>query len=122
MCFFCHFIALLFLVAETVEDKNQEKPALMEESFITQKEYGKQLYYNPRGISCKVCHGEYGRGQRLAQYKHKGKLEEIYAPDITDLNLDDFRKKIHSSKGIMPKYYLTDSEIQAIYQYIIQKQ
>nr|WP_181882214.1 cytochrome c [Helicobacter aurati] len=92
-----------------------------EETFITQQEYGKQLYNNPRGISCKSCHGEFGKGQQLAQYKHKGKLQEIYAPDITELDISRFKKKLYSNRGVMPKYYLTDSEIEAIYEYITQK-
>ncbi|STQ86614.1 c-type cytochrome [Helicobacter muridarum] len=93
----------------------------IETNFITQEEYGKQLYNSPRGISCKICHGEYGKGMQLAQYKHKGKPMEIYAPDITDVDISVFKRKLRSNSGVMPKYYLTDSEMEAIYQYIAQK-
>ncbi|EHN2731235.1 hypothetical protein KGG34_001311, partial [Campylobacter jejuni] len=31
--------------------------------FITLKEYSKMLYENPRGISCKECHGADGSEQ-----------------------------------------------------------
>ena len=36
--------------------------------FITLKEYAKMLYENPRGISCKECHGIDGSEQILGYY------------------------------------------------------
>ncbi|EIQ1605782.1 hypothetical protein LUR78_001525, partial [Campylobacter jejuni] len=36
--------------------------------FITLKEYSKMLYENPRGISCKECHGANGSEQILGYY------------------------------------------------------
>lgn len=36
--------------------------------FITLKEYSKMLYENPRGISCKECHGADGSEQILGYY------------------------------------------------------
>ena len=106
------------LLAEHILEGALDSDNDNEEGFITQREYGEQLYENPRGVSCKVCHGEEGRGGVLARYEHKGRLEEIEAPDITALDIEVFKKKLAINKGLMPKYYLTDSEIEAIYEYI----
>ena len=32
-------------------------------SFITPLEYASQLYKNPRGIGCHLCHGDNGEGK-----------------------------------------------------------
>ncbi|RDU67157.1 cytochrome C oxidase subunit III [Helicobacter didelphidarum] len=86
--------------------------------FITEKEYGKYLYQNPRGISCKSCHGEYGEGSLLATYIDRNQEKQLYAPNITNHTIQDFSKAVKYPKGVMPTYYLTDIEIQAIYQFI----
>ena len=86
--------------------------------FMTEDEYGSYLYQDPRGISCKRCHGEYGKGQHLVSYTNRGKNVDINAPDITQLDFDSFSNALRATSAIMPKYYLTDSEIRAIYKYI----
>ena len=88
--------------------------------FITKLEYGKMLYNNPRGISCAKCHGKYAQGKIIAKYYKNKKLKIIKAPNIQDVNFEDFKKKLfHKKLSIMPKYdYLTNQEINAIYIYI----
>lgn len=86
--------------------------------FIDDLEYGRRLYEDPRGISCKKCHGAKGEGKVIATYRSKGYLKELVAPSINNLTLEAFAKDINKSKGVMPKYYLTEKEINAIYKYL----
>ncbi|WP_281950687.1 c-type cytochrome [Nitrosophilus kaiyonis] len=91
-----------------------------EDSFITKYEYSKMLYENPRGIGCNKCHGKYGKGKIIAKYKKRKKIYKLKAPDITKVSYKKFydvlnRRKI---KGAMPSYFLTRSEIKALYFYI----
>lgn len=84
------------------------------------KKYGKHLYENPRGIACDKCHGKQGEGSIIANYKHKGANKTLIAPRINNIELDRFYKALHSQRGIMPIYYLSDDEIVAIYEYLKQ--
>jgi mono/diheme cytochrome c family protein len=89
--------------------------------FITNYEYGKMLYNDPRGISCARCHGLHAKGKIIATYRHKGKLIKIITPDIRHISFENLKKFLlkHKHSSIMPKYsYLTDSEIKALYLYI----
>ncbi|PAF51223.1 hypothetical protein BKH43_02715 [Helicobacter sp. 13S00401-1] len=89
------------------------------QDFLTDKEYGRQLYLDPRGIACIKCHGDDGKGSFIAKYTTRsGKVKEITAPDITNLDYEGFKEGVMNGKGVMPKYYLTDEEIHAIYVYI----
>ncbi|PAF45341.1 cytochrome c [Helicobacter sp. 11S02629-2] len=89
------------------------------QDFLTDKEYGRQLYLDPRGVACIKCHGVDGKGSFIAKYKTRsGKVKEIIAPDITNLDYEHFKEGIINGKGVMPRYYLTDEEINAIYTYI----
>ncbi|MDA3968253.1 c-type cytochrome [Helicobacter ibis] len=92
-----------------------------EDSFITQIEYGRMLYENPRGIGCVECHGESGEGKIIANYTHKKKQKQLYGPKINDIEFDSFSKALQKSQKIMPKYYLTKQEIEAIYKYLESK-
>lgn len=89
-----------------------------EESFITPLEYGKMLYENPRGIGCVECHGRYGEGDIVANYMHKNQAKIIRAPRINNLDFNTFRDALQEGKRVMPKYYLTADEIEAIYKYL----
>ncbi|TLD85215.1 c-type cytochrome [Helicobacter sp. MIT 11-5569] len=89
-----------------------------EENFITPLEYGKMLYENPRGIGCVECHGKYGEGDRVANYTHKNYAKSIYAPRINNLEFNTFKNALQGGKRVMPKYYLTANEIEAIYKYL----
>jgi hypothetical protein len=90
-------------------------------SFITPLEYSSSLYKNPRGIGCYHCHGENGEGRVVAHYVHDKQSRSFGGPKINTLNYDEFRKALNSSKKGMPRYYLTNSEIKALFFYVQQK-
>ncbi|BDQ28008.1 cytochrome c oxidase subunit III [Helicobacter heilmannii] len=89
-------------------------------SFITILEYGKELYKNPRNISCVKCHGIGGRGQVITRYTTATNQERIFkAPPINNFaNVTDFTNALDRAKSIMPRYNLTPDEIKAIYYYL----
>ncbi|MGP1485058.1 MAG: c-type cytochrome [Campylobacter sp.] len=93
--------------------------------FITKNEYAKMLYQNPRGIGCDKCHGRSGEGAVISKFKYFDKKtkqildKELVGPPINNLDLAKFKKAVESSKGIMPSYFLTDEEINLIYEYLI---
>jgi len=89
------------------------------EDFISEFEYGQMLYSDPRGVSCASCHGKVGKKRFIASYKEdSGILKEFYAPDIREVDLKQFKKTLSSGGRIMPKYYLTNKEVEAIFKYI----
>ena len=87
-------------------------------SFITQMEYSSQLYKNPRGIGCNNCHGEKGEGKLVASYTHKDEKKEFRGAAINSINYEDFERALNTSKRGMPRYYLTQSEIKALFFYL----
>jgi len=107
---------------------------LFSEDFISNFEYGKMLYKNPRGIGCIKCHGADAKGKEIASYtkdKDSTILVKVIAPNIKNVDWVVFYNRLKFSKilkkgkfrtlnyGYMPKYnYLVDSEIKAIFNYI----
>ncbi|BDY13960.1 hypothetical protein HCR_22720 [Hydrogenimonas cancrithermarum] len=89
-----------------------------EDSFITQYEYGQMLYNTPRGIGCVHCHGAHGEGAKIATYKEDGKRVELRGPDIRKVSIGTLKKSLVKRHRIMPTYFLTDSEIEALYYYL----
>ncbi len=93
-----------------------------DDGFLSNKEYAKKLYHNPRGISCAQCHGEKGEGDRLSAYvielDGKRKLKDIDAPAINNIKMLRFLKAFEKKRSYMPTYYLTDKELAYIYFYI----
>ena len=101
-----------------------------EASFITQMEYASLLYKNPRGIGCDRCHGLKGEGKLIAKYKITKKLKEgekivtvkipkeFRAPAINHLTYQRFHDALGEKLKGMPKYYLTEGEIKALYFYL----
>jgi len=100
-----------------------------QESFLSSVEYGRMLYKNPRGISCAKCHGKKGQGgQKIAKYYDRDKNPKILkGVNITTYSLSDLKASLinqYKEKGrrkrhkIMPIYYLTNEEIEAIYNYL----
>lgn len=93
-------------------------------SFITDMEYGKLLYKNPRGVGCDKCHGLKGEGSLIAKYGEYNQTSQIYdphelkAPPINSISLQEFADGIVDSKGVMPSYFLTQDEIIVLYKYI----
>ena len=119
MRFFLIFIPLL-VFADSSND-----------SFLSDIEYGKMLYNNPRGISCGKCHGKEGRGgHKIAKYYDKFSNPKILKGEsILDYSFDELKaslenkfidKQTHTKRRhkVMPIYYLTDKEINAIYLYL----
>jgi len=92
--------------------------SLKAEDFITKIEYAKMLYSNPRGIGCVLCHGERGEGSIIAKYKHKGKKIELVAPPINSLSKKRFFEAFEDTNSVMPKYFLTNNEIEVLYFYV----
>lgn len=94
-------------------------PLLSEEvSFITQGEYAAQLYKAPRGIGCHKCHGDKGEGRVIAKYKDKGESKSFNAPAINVLSYENFSDALQKRQAGMPRYFLTDEEIKALYFYL----
>ncbi len=133
---FIYVFFLTFLFA-----KDEEKLVKINNAFITQYEYGKMLYHNPRGIGCNTCHGEKANGKKIVNFKHTYKKKTytctLEVPGIDILNYKQFSQKINSKKNpnkkfkkeevceklvyyanIMPTYFLVEDEIEAIYHYI----
>jgi len=93
-----------------------------ESDFITDLEYGEMLYNNPRGVSCASCHGKNGEGKDIVDYINKDdKLVVIRGIDIRYKSFDNIKKTVARNHPIMPKYYLTDEEVKAIYDYLSSK-
>ena len=89
------------------------------EDFISEYEYGQMLYKDPRGVSCASCHGTVGESTFIASYKKEdGSNRDFYSPDIRNLDMKKFKKALDKGGRIMPKYYLTNKEAEAIYKYI----
>ncbi|NPA66363.1 MAG: c-type cytochrome [Epsilonproteobacteria bacterium] len=105
---------------------------LAQSSFITQMEYSSLLYKNPRGIGCNKCHGDKGEGKLIAKYKETKKVKdgekyiviklkkELRAPAIDKLSYAEFYKALNTNIQGMPKYYLTEKEIKALFFYLQQ--
>jgi len=95
------------------------------DSFLSNDEYARMLFKNPRGIACSSCHGERGEGGVLATYtiQQSGEkiLKEITAPRINNLDMKQFIKAFERKKRYMPRYYLTDKELAYIYFYLIKQ-
>jgi cytochrome c553 len=91
------------------------------ESFISEYEYGQMLYENPRGVSCKECHGESGEGKIIVHYEDTHGKQELRGSDIRKHSLADMIDALNRYHKVMPRYYLTDDEIKAIYKYLQEK-
>ena len=92
--------------------------SLFGDDFITEYEYGQLLYSNPRGIGCDKCHGDRGQGMIIASYYENKKKKVLSTNPIWAMAYTDFKKALKSENGIMPKYFLTDGEIKALYHYL----
>lgn len=104
------FLLLQILIIEAFAD-----------DFITLEEYAKMLYENPRGISCKNCHGTNGATQVLGSFQSKEGVKEFIVPDIRNLSYKEFDKalkEVKDASSIMPTYSLTTDEIMVLYNYI----
>lgn len=89
-----------------------------DESFITPQEYAAQLYHNPRGIGCHLCHGERGEGRVIAEYVDKGVKKSFTAPPINTISFAEFDKALTRRTKGMPRYFLTRSERLALFRHL----
>jgi pyruvate/2-oxoglutarate dehydrogenase complex dihydrolipoamide acyltransferase (E2) component len=100
---------------------------IIDNSFITKKEYGAMLYKNPRGIGCNKCHGTVGQGKLIAKYKQIDKKtnklieKSLIAPAINEVDFETFKEILMKKKNkslSMPTYFLTEDELTSIHFYI----
>jgi mono/diheme cytochrome c family protein len=91
------------------------------EDFISHYEYGQMLYSSPRGVSCSQCHGNDGQGKVIVSYKDEDGKKVIAGSDIRQKSLATMIDAVNQYHKIMPRYYLTDEEVAAIYDYIQKK-
>lgn len=89
-----------------------------QEDFISHYEYGEMLYANPRGVSCAQCHGKSGEGRIIVEYRDIHGKEQLKGPDIRQESLKSMINAVNNYHKVMPRYYLTDEEVQAIYDYL----
>ena len=92
-----------------------------QEDFISHYEYGEMLYANPRGVSCSQCHGKSGEGQTIVEFRDIHGKQALKGSDIRKDTLDDMIKAVNNYHKIMPRYYLTNEEVKAIYDYLQKK-
>ena len=92
-----------------------------DDSFITQYEYGEMLYNNPRGIGCVHCHGKDGSGALIAKYKENGKIKSLRGPNIRNKTIKELKKSLFKRHRVMPTYFLTDTEIEALSYFLSNK-
>ena len=76
------------------------------------------LYSNPRGISCAACHAQNGEGKKIVSYQEDNKTIVIKGADIRSVSLDEIKTIVARNHPVMPKYYLTHEEVEAIYNYL----
>jgi len=105
----------LLLYSEDTIDNNET------ESFITDYEYGEMLYSNPRGVSCAECHGSAGEGKIISHYQDIHGKQEIKGDDIRKSTLEEMIQSVSLYHKVMPRYYLTNEEVKAIYDYLQKK-
>lgn len=97
----------------------------IDNSFITQYEYGAMLYNNPRGIGCVKCHRNGVYDVVIAKYiNKKGDLKSLKAPSIYQISFVNFKNKLNSKRNmssVMPTYFLTNDEVKSLYFYVKQQ-
>ena len=92
-----------------------------EEGFMTDYEYGEVLYNNPRGISCAICHGEFGEGKVIVKFKNEKGKQSIKGSEIRKMSLKEMITAVNAKHSVMPRYYLTDTEIKIMYDFLKKK-
>jgi len=92
---------------------------LAAEDYISEFEYGQMLYQNPRGVSCVPCHGDHGEGAVIAAYRDESNTTRtLVGPDIRQVPFERFGEILSKGPGVMPRYFLTETEAKALYIYI----
>lgn len=108
-----YFLVISFFISVSIS---------LQGDFLTKFEYAKMLYNDPRGISCRKCHGDNGETLSVFNYYshyRRGKHErEIVIRPINKLSFREFKRGLSRRIRFMPIYRLSDKEIEAIYFYI----
>jgi len=89
-----------------------------QEGFISDYEYGEMLYANPRGVSCAQCHGKMGEGTTIVEYRDIHGKQILKGSDIRLESLTSMISSVNTYHKVMPRYYLTNEEVKAIYEYL----
>jgi mono/diheme cytochrome c family protein len=89
-----------------------------QEDFISDYEYGEMLYANPRGVGCTQCHGKRGEGIVIVEYRDIHGKQALKGPDIRKKSLKQMIDALNKYQDVMPRYYLTNKEVKAIYNYL----
>ena len=92
-----------------------------QEDFISHYEYGEMLYANPRGVSCAECHGKNGEGQTIVEFRDIHGKQQLKGADIRTKTLEEMIEAVNNYHEIMPRYYLTNDEVKAMYDYLQKK-
>jgi hypothetical protein len=92
-----------------------------DESFISNDEYAKMIYKNPRGIGCNKCHGDKGEGKVISSYISGNKKISLIGPRINNLSSKRFLDALKKGKRLMPEYFLTKVEKAYLYYYLIKQ-
>lgn len=103
------------------QDSREFTAQNLRQDFLTNLEYGRALYKNPRGIGCINCHGARGEGGFLGALPTKNGEKSMTAPKIRGLNFERFKGALASGKGLMPRYNLADDEVLAIFSFLNSK-
>ena len=90
-------------------------------SFITPMEYAASLYENPRAIGCQKCHGIKGEGKVVAKYIDKKENMSFSGPQINEMDFTRFYYALNKRIKGMPRYFLTQKEIESLYFYLEEK-
>lgn len=112
------FVVMAFLFFLSLDARSEGKYKKEKDSFITEKEYAQHLYKNPRGIGCDKCHGKKGEGMVISKYKHKGEDKVLQTKEINTMSFSAFSAALKKKRSVMPKYFLTNTEIEALYTYL----
>ncbi len=110
--YFLTFLVVFGIKVLKAEDFNDNS------QMISEFEYGQMLYNNPRGVSCMPCHGVKGGGKEIVSFVEDNIKKTLVAPDIRDKSFEDYKKAVKTGPSIMPKYFLTQEELKAIFSYI----
>ena len=90
--------------------------------FLTKFEYAQLLYQEPRGISCKVCHGEIGESivifNYYSYYRNRRREGKVIAQPINKLSFEQFKRGLLRKNRFMPFYRFSSKEIEALYFYL----
>jgi len=57
----------------------------------------------------------------IAKYKEDGKIKSLRGPNISNKSIKELKKRLFKRHKVMPTYFLTDSEIEALAYFLSNK-